>query len=87
MAATTVAPTTNELSLAGTPGTPALSFSQGNDSFIFMASLRAPRWSPDTRVPVDIVGVIDKSGSMNGEKIQLVKKTMQFVVEQLADST
>ena len=34
------------------------------------------------RVPVDIVAVIDKSRSMKGEKLDLVKKTLHFVVDQ-----
>ena len=34
------------------------------------------------RVPVDIVAVIDKSRSMKGEKLSLVKKTLHIVVDQ-----
>ena len=34
------------------------------------------------RVPVDIVAVIDKSGSMDGEKLSLVKETLHFMVDQ-----
>ena len=33
------------------------------------------------RVPVDIVAVIDKSGSMSGEKLDLIKKTLFFFVD------
>ena len=35
------------------------------------------------RSPVDIVAVIDRSGSMSGGKLDLVKKTLHFVVTQL----
>uniref|UniRef100_T2ME29 Inter-alpha-trypsin inhibitor heavy chain H3 n=1 Tax=Hydra vulgaris TaxID=6087 RepID=T2ME29_HYDVU len=35
------------------------------------------------RAPIDLVVVIDKSGSMAGEKLALVKKTLEFVVSQL----
>ena len=43
-------------------------------------TLKAP-YRP--RVPVDIVAVIDKSGSMNqGKKLDLVKKTLHIMVDQ-----
>ena len=40
----------------------------------------------DTKVPMDIVIVIDKSGSMAGEKLKLVKFTLEFVVTQLNEN-
>lgn len=39
----------------------------------------------EDKVPMDIVAVMDKSGSMAGEKLELVKKTMEFVLTQLND--
>ena len=47
-----------------------------------VASLKAPKYEPSARASVDIVAVIDKSGSMSGQKINLVKKTLEFVIEQ-----
>ncbi len=47
-----------------------------------VTNLKAPYYEPTSRAPVDIVAVIDKSGSMGGQKIQLVKKTLLFVVDQ-----
>lgn len=47
-----------------------------------IASLKAPFYEPTARAPVDIVAVIDKSGSMRGGKLDLVKKTLLFVVDQ-----
>eukprot|EP00732_Lithocolla_globosa_P004086 Lithocolla_globosa_v1_NODE_3572_length_1634_cov_15.932869.p1 type:complete len:453 gc:universal NODE_3572_length_1634_cov_15.932869:1362-4(-) len=35
------------------------------------------------RAPIDIVCVIDVSGSMAGQKLNLIKKTMKFLVDQL----
>lgn len=35
------------------------------------------------RISIDLVLVIDVSGSMNGKKIELVKKTMHFLLTQL----
>jgi hypothetical protein len=47
-----------------------------------VTSLKAPFYEPTARAPVDIVAVIDKSGSMRGGKLDLVKKTLLFVVDQ-----
>ena len=47
-----------------------------------IASLRAPLYEPTSRSPVDIAAVIDKSGSMRGTKLDLVKKTLLFVIDQ-----
>lgn len=38
--------------------------------------------SEETRPPIDLVAVIDKSGSMAGEKLKLVKKTLEFIIAQ-----
>lgn len=48
-------------------------------------SLKAPFYEPTARAPVDIVAVIDKSGSMRGDKLELVKTTLQFIVDQLKE--
>ena len=37
----------------------------------------------NTRAQVDLVAVIDRSGSMSGDKINLVKETLLFVLTQL----
>ena len=39
-----------------------------------VTSLKAPFYEPTSRAPVDIVAVIDKSGSMRGDKLQLSRK-------------
>ena len=50
---------------------------------IAMASLQAPPHETQHRSPVDIVAVIDHSGSMAGKKLDLVRKTLLFVIDQL----
>ena len=49
---------------------------------IAMATVRAPLYEPQSRSPVDIVAVIDRSGSMSGIKLDLVRKTLLFVIDQ-----
>eukprot|EP01116_Phalansterium_solitarium_P016081 TRINITY_DN3649_c0_g2_i1.p1 TRINITY_DN3649_c0_g2~~TRINITY_DN3649_c0_g2_i1.p1 ORF type:complete len:481 (-),score=194.33 TRINITY_DN3649_c0_g2_i1:236-1615(-) len=53
--------------------------------YLAMANIVAPTYEvPDEkRAPLNLIAVIDKSGSMQGEKIALVKSTMQFVQTQL----
>ncbi len=46
-----------------------------------IVSLKAPLYDFSLRSPVDIVAVIDKSGSM-AEKIGLVKAALKFVISQ-----
>ena len=47
-----------------------------------VTSLKAPLYEPSARASVDIVAVIDKSGSMRGQKIALVRETLLFVIDQ-----
>ena len=49
---------------------------------IAMATVRAPLYEPQSRSAVDIVAVIDRSGSMSGVKLDLVRKTLLFVIDQ-----
>ena len=48
-------------------------------------NLTAPTYveEDNARTQVDLVAVIDRSGSMSGDKIDLVKETLQFVLTQL----
>jgi len=49
-----------------------------------MASLAAPiRMGKGSRVPIDIIVVVDTSGSMSGDRIALTKVTTKFVVNNL----
>ncbi|KAL0479465.1 secreted protein with Ig-like and vWFA domains, partial [Acrasis kona] len=50
-----------------------------------IATITAPDVEVD-RAPIDITCVIDRSGSMGGDKIALVRETLSFVVDQLMES-
>ncbi|CAF1320341.1 unnamed protein product [Rotaria sordida] len=58
-----------------------------------MVTLKAPSLLPITasekelnelRVPIDLVCVVDQSGSMRGEKIALLKKTLDYIIDQMS---
>ncbi|XP_074300393.1 E3 ubiquitin-protein ligase WAV3-like [Silene latifolia] len=71
------------------PEYPALSKSDQSDSFAVLVSIRAPMLSPETadvansRAPLDLVAVLDVSGSMYGNKIALLKQAVNFVIRNL----
>ncbi|OQS05722.1 hypothetical protein THRCLA_02177 [Thraustotheca clavata] len=46
--------------------------------------LQAPNCDDDQRKPIDLVVVLDRSGSMSGKKLSLCKKTMDFLAQQLS---
>jgi hypothetical protein len=57
-----------------------------------LVTLKAPSINPlsnneasstPSRVPIDLVCVVDQSGSMTGEKIMLLKETLVYIAEQL----
>ncbi|CAF3688434.1 unnamed protein product [Rotaria sp. Silwood1] len=57
-----------------------------------MVTLKAPSLLPITasekelnelRVPIDLICVVDQSGSMQGEKIALLKKTLDYIIDQM----
>ncbi|KAL5515925.1 hypothetical protein EMCRGX_G001170 [Ephydatia muelleri] len=50
-----------------------------------VVNVKAPLFESETRVPIDVVAVIDVSGSMAGAKLELVKKTLLFVIDQLKE--
>jgi Ca-activated chloride channel homolog len=48
-----------------------------------LVSLAAPDIAAEARAPVSISLVLDKSGSMAGYKLNLVKKTCKFLLQHL----
>jgi hypothetical protein len=53
------------IDLTSTIELPQLSYKQTGE-VLLMGSLKAPLYQPDKRAALDIVAVIDKSGSMEG---------------------
>ena len=53
--------------------------------FRAVLSVVAPQEQGDQRAPLNLVAVLDKSGSMQGEKIRLVKQTMIFMLRYLCE--
>eukprot|EP00698_Gefionella_okellyi_P024946 TRINITY_DN8977_c0_g1_i1.p1 TRINITY_DN8977_c0_g1~~TRINITY_DN8977_c0_g1_i1.p1 ORF type:complete len:647 (+),score=120.23 TRINITY_DN8977_c0_g1_i1:759-2699(+) len=81
-----------DLRVECTPEFPASPFDQERQ-LCSLISIKAPRWESNTspatgtnRVPLDLVAVVDRSNSMTGSKLLLLKQTLQFVVRQLSDN-
>lgn len=49
-------------------------------STLAMVSLAAPVHAPVSRLPLEVVAVVDRSGSMAGPKLQTMKQTLGFLV-------
>lgn len=75
---------TSELITTITPSKSFYSISPENSTEVIGSlNLLANCTSTSSRVSVDLVLVIDVSGSMDGEKLDLVKKTLGFLLTQL----
>ena len=58
-----------------------------DQEMIALATLQAAeKEDDDARVPVDVVCVLDRSGSMSGEKLNLCKKTLVFLISNVLSS-
>ena len=77
-------PVDDKIKLTVTPEYPEYDPAKASNCWVDI-NLSAPLYEEDEskRPAVDIVAVIDRSGSMSGEKLPLVKKTLLFVVSQL----
>ncbi|KAE9587956.1 hypothetical protein Lal_00003293 [Lupinus albus] len=73
----------------------AVSKSASHDNFALLIHLKAPKRnitessSPsgqNSRAPIDLVTVLDVSGSMAGTKLALLKQAMSFVIQNLCSS-
>ena len=77
-------PVDDKIKLLVTPEYPEYAPTKATNCWVDI-NLAAPVYEEEenVRAPVDIVAVIDRSGSMSGGKLDLVKKTLHFVVTQL----
>ncbi|KAF7024982.1 hypothetical protein CFC21_037240 [Triticum aestivum] len=60
---------------------PAVARGKPHENFVVLVHAKAP--AAQTRAPLDLVTVLDVIGSMAGHKIALLKKAMEFIVDQL----
>lgn len=67
------------------PEFPAIPASMSTDGFTTLVSLHAPP-TLDHRAPIDLVAVLDVSGSMAGTKLVLLKRAVRFVTHHLSPS-
>lgn len=54
------------------------------EDMLVLSTITAPLYvqaDRESRASVDVVAVVDRSGSMRGEKLKLVCKTLKFVVQ------
>ncbi|KAK4358727.1 hypothetical protein RND71_020956 [Anisodus tanguticus] len=65
------------------PEISAVSKSASHKNFAVLVHLKAPHAGQSSRAPVDLVTVLDVSGSMAGTKLALLKRAMGFVIQNL----
>ncbi|KAF8720557.1 hypothetical protein HU200_023813 [Digitaria exilis] len=63
---------------------PSLGRNTSRDKFAVLVDAKAP--ADVARAPLDLVTVLDVSGSMKGQKLELLKHAMWFVIDQLGPS-
>merc|ERR1719499_67354 len=71
------------LSINGIPEYDSYPYALPCDKFFYMASIKAPYFREDDRAPIDLVAVVDESGSMSGDRITLVRETIKFIIRNL----
>ncbi|WVZ59214.1 hypothetical protein U9M48_009399 [Paspalum notatum var. saurae] len=67
---------------------PAIQETAAQENFAILIHLNAPHASASAsaRAPLDLVTVLDVSGSMSGTKLDLLKRAMRFVIQNLGPS-
>ncbi|KAK6150191.1 hypothetical protein DH2020_017716 [Rehmannia glutinosa] len=80
----------NKVSVKAIPEFPAVAAPESVSDFAVLVGLRAPTLLDDARqldrAPIDLVTVLDVSGSMTGSKLVLVKRAVRFVIENLGSA-
>ncbi|XP_057803725.1 E3 ubiquitin-protein ligase WAV3-like [Salvia miltiorrhiza] len=75
----------HKVTIKSVPECRAVGPSESVSQFAVLIGLKAPSLSSQ-RVPIDIVTVLDVSGSMKGMKLSLVKRAVHFVIDNLGVS-
>ncbi|XP_015952427.1 E3 ubiquitin-protein ligase WAV3 [Arachis duranensis] len=89
----------NRIEIKTYPEVSSVPMSSSHDNFAVLIHLKAPQaatkqsnvgnngeTTPNSRASVDLVTVLDVSGSMGGTKIALLKRAMGFVIQNLGPS-
>jgi len=63
-----------------TPERDSVAWNQAFPKFIGMADIKAPLFQEDNRASMDIICVLDTSGSMSGPRISLLRKSVRRLV-------
>ncbi|GFQ06059.1 uncharacterized protein sll0103, partial [Phtheirospermum japonicum] len=77
-----------KVSVKAVPERPAIASSESEPQFTVLVGIKAPTFSDDARssqrAPIDLVAVLDVSGSMgSSSKLTLLKQAMRFVIDNL----
>ncbi|XP_051120077.1 E3 ubiquitin-protein ligase WAV3-like [Andrographis paniculata] len=73
------------LAVTGVAERPAVAASESVADFTVLVGVKAAAFSGG-RAPIDLVTVLDVSGSMSGSKLALVKRAVGFVIDRLGPS-
>ncbi|XP_073127896.1 E3 ubiquitin-protein ligase WAV3-like [Henckelia pumila] len=79
-----------KVAIKAIPERPAVAASESLSEFAVLVGLKAPSLPDDARrcqrAPIDLVTVLDVSGSMYGEKLWLLKTAVYFIIDNLGPS-
>jgi len=73
-----------QLSFKADPQHGEYTFNRKVEEFYSQIEVQAPHFEAETRPSVDVVAVLDVSGSMDGDKISLVRKSMRRLIRSLS---
>ncbi|KAL8231178.1 hypothetical protein R6Q57_000956 [Mikania cordata] len=70
------------------PEATVISTGRGYETYAVVLRAKAPaiRTKTQNRAPVDLVAVVDVSGKMSNEKLQIMKRTMRMIISSLSSS-
>lgn len=80
-------PGLEKVTIKAIPERPAVAASESLSEFAILVGLKAPSLSDGgrsfQRAPIDLVTVLDVSGSMHGSKLSLMKSAVHFIIDNL----